>query len=1057
MPRPPTIIEIRLKNLADCLASTLEVLNELNDAFAPSFIQPISSTVASLLKHVQNIKQNKKECARLLENIYQVISEIINLHIKSEVAGSLSPAMTEQVGRFMKTLHKIFIYVEAQQDGNKIKQLFRSNEAHKLLKDCEKELDEAKKVFEVGASGALFKNIGEMKSATITRHKEILELISTISETNTTMDDSSVHLGANELENSSNSFSLLPSKPKIFYGRETELEKIIQMLAQPSPRIAILGGGGMGKTSLARAALHHQDTLARFEQRFFVSAEPATTSVELAALIGLHIGLNPGKDLTKAVVQYFLKELILDNLETVWGPIQSRARVEEFLSLLTDVQHLGLIITMRGAERPARVQWSHPFLSPLQPLSDHAAKQTFVDITDNSCSAEDFNQLLSFTDNLPLAVDLLAHLVDCEGLEHVLAQWQTEKTAMLCVGYDRKSNLDASINLSLSSPRITSESKELLSLLSILPNGLSDAELIQSNLPISNILSCKAALLATSLAHVNSNKRLLVLVPVREHIQQSSPPSPSLVYCLQKHFHALFKLFNNHRGEQWQPTIKQITLNLGNLQEVLQRSLDVDHSELADTVQCIIYLSNFYRLTGQGGTSLTGQIRHILPKITDHRIHIQFMTEVLGSEDNPTLPMEKVMTEGISHFKHINDPLLESSVYTSKKSNLKNALQLLSKAQESSQLSGDITQQYRVFLRIAVLQELSGNYAIAEKYTYKAQQLSELSADLYHSASALSTLAKCSTIMGNYCKSMIQVDQAKELLEICGMSGGVLDCQVRLQQAKIHLLKSEYTKAQSKFSDIGQTAFQTQQLTQYANASLNIAYIDIQIGAATADIWKNLSTAGKIYRSRDSYYESVAKMFEACMYLKENTFELARLAFQECLHTPITDRQSFCLEHLANIKAWPTTIEQSSWPMIYLGFAYKVKEKLALHKALLFVGDVFIASQDESTAFVLYTVALEGFKHMDVHQKQAECMLRLGDLAHAHGNTLAAIAHWKTARLLFERSSQMKDIAQIDSKLAAIEKAHEKALITLATLEAPHQQLHMLPGSKEESPDAVLV
>ncbi|KAJ6477734.1 hypothetical protein C8R45DRAFT_1157670, partial [Mycena sanguinolenta] len=293
-------------------------------------------------------------------------------------------------------------------------------------------------------------------------------------------------------------------------------------------RIPILGAGGMGKTSLARAALHHQDTLARFEQRFFVSAEPATTSVELTALIGLHIGLNPGTDLTAAVIQYFSRKpsslLILDNMETVWEPIQSRAEVEEFLSLLTDVEHLGLIITMRGAERPARVKWTHPFLLPLQPLSNHAAKQTFMDITDNSYSAEDFNQLLSFTDNLPLAVDLLAHLVDCEGLDNVLARWETEKTAMLSVGYDRKSNLDASINLSLSSPRITSESKGLLSLLSILPNGLSDAELIQSKLPISHILTCKAALVATSLAYQSSNKRLLVLMPVREHIQKSSPP-----------------------------------------------------------------------------------------------------------------------------------------------------------------------------------------------------------------------------------------------------------------------------------------------------------------------------------------------------------------------------------------------------------------------------------------------------------------------------------------------------------------------------------------------------
>ncbi|KAJ6492336.1 P-loop containing nucleoside triphosphate hydrolase protein, partial [Mycena sanguinolenta] len=335
----------------------------------------------------------------------------------------------------------------------------------------------------------------------------------------------------------------LPSIPKIFYGREAELEAITRMFSQEAPRVAILGGGGMGKTSLARAVLHHPDTLTKFEQRFFVSAEPATTSIELAALIGLHIGLNPGQDLTKAVVQYFAKNssslLILDNLETVWEPIQSRSAVEEFLALLSDVQHLGLIVTMRGAERPAKVRWTHPFLLPLQPLSDDAAQQTFMDITDGSHSVEDFKKLLSFTDNMPLAVDLLAHLVDFESLEYVLARWETEKTSMLSVGHDRKSNLDVSINLSLSCPRITSESKELLSLLSILPNGLSDAELVQSKLPIANILSCKATLLATSLAYQNSNKRLMLLMPIREYVRQFSPPSSCLVHSLCKCFYAL--------------------------------------------------------------------------------------------------------------------------------------------------------------------------------------------------------------------------------------------------------------------------------------------------------------------------------------------------------------------------------------------------------------------------------------------------------------------------------------------------------------------------------------
>jgi Cdc6-like AAA superfamily ATPase len=147
---------------------------------------------------------------------------------------------------------------------------------------------------------------------------------------------------------SSASFSMLPSKPKIFHGRESEMEHIRKILSQESPRVAILGGGGMGKTSLARAVLHHPDTSAKFEDRFFVSAESATTSIELAALIGLHVGLKPGTNLTRPVVQYLSCKpsclLVLDNLETVWEPVQSRGGIEEFLALLTAVKHLAIIV-----------------------------------------------------------------------------------------------------------------------------------------------------------------------------------------------------------------------------------------------------------------------------------------------------------------------------------------------------------------------------------------------------------------------------------------------------------------------------------------------------------------------------------------------------------------------------------------------------------------------------------------------------------------------------------------------------------------------------------------
>ncbi|KAJ7434677.1 P-loop containing nucleoside triphosphate hydrolase protein, partial [Mycena latifolia] len=411
-----------------------------------------------------------------------------------------------------------------------------------LFKECRAGLQQALELFKIDTSAAILADTLKMQEMTKKLHEELLDLFSNMTEGSSDR-TSSIYQSFIGSQNSSISFGLLPAKPKIFHGRELELQEILQNFRnKEAPRVAILGTGGIGKTSLAKAALHHPHISANYETKLFVACDSATTSIELAALVGSNIGLKPGRNLTKTVVQHFAHGppclLVLDNLETSWEPVESRGGVEEFISLLSEVSHLALIITMRGAERPFKVHWTHPFLPPLKPLADHAARQTFIDITDNDHDKEEITQLLELTDNMPLAVTLLANLVDYEGCSSVLARWKTENTYMLSTGHDKSSNLNSSIAISLSCPRMTSGAKNLLSLLSILPDGLSNVELLQSGLPVPDILTCKAVLLQTSLAYTDS-KRLKVLVPIREYMQHIHPPSPSLVRPLRKHFHLL--------------------------------------------------------------------------------------------------------------------------------------------------------------------------------------------------------------------------------------------------------------------------------------------------------------------------------------------------------------------------------------------------------------------------------------------------------------------------------------------------------------------------------------
>ncbi|KAJ7181058.1 hypothetical protein C8R46DRAFT_1319617 [Mycena filopes] len=630
MPHPHSTIEIRINNITAYLTPALNLLGELNDAFGLPYVQPIIKTTQALITGLQNVKHNKDECFRLVESIHEILYSIIWLHLKSEAFGTGSLAVFEAIGDFTTTLHKIYMFIQIQQDGNRIKQFFRQAEANKLLKECRAGLDQAIEVFkgvtdQQGQTGVtVLRDVMQVQTEADNMHKELLELISTLSDTDGTMSDRS---------------SL------VLYGMTNGSQK--RILAQNAPRIAILGGGGMGKTSLARATLHHSDTCSRFEARFFVSAEAATTAVELAALIGPHLGLDPGPNLIKLVVQYFAQQtssclLVLDNLETPWEPLESRSAVEEFMSLLAGVKHLALMITMRGAERPGRVQWTHPFLQPLEPLSDHAALQIFEDITDDSHLSDEKTQLLQLTENIPLALDLMAHLVEYEGLSNVLTRWKTKKTSLLSLGYDRTSNIDASIAISLSSPRLTSGSRELLSLLSILPDGLSDVELVQSNLPIKNILGCKSVLIATSLAYKDNKGRFRSLVPIREHVRQFSPPLETLVQSLRKLFHDLLALWQKYSDSRLSSVLTQITANLANLDEVLQWGLRPKSPDLAETIQSTISLNSFYSMTRDGRTHLLNQIPIDLCGPQERVLHIIGYLRGFPSE----IETQTLLTEG---------------------------------------------------------------------------------------------------------------------------------------------------------------------------------------------------------------------------------------------------------------------------------------------------------------------------------------------------------------------------------------------------------------------------
>ncbi|KAJ7192592.1 P-loop containing nucleoside triphosphate hydrolase protein, partial [Mycena pura] len=221
-----------------------------------------------------------------------------------------------------------------------------------------------------------------------------------------------------------------PALPKIFHGRDSELEIILDLLLGDSARAAILGPGGMGKTTLAMAILHHPAIIEKYPLRHFISCESANTDSDLIRTVGVHFGIEPTPHLSKIIVRHLQKcgpcILVLDNLETPWEPLEFREQVEEFLSLMADTATLALLITMRGAERPAKVKWSRPFLPALRPLSSLATRQIFIDIADepDAGDARALDELLELSGSLPLAASLMANIASFEGYSATVSRWR---------------------------------------------------------------------------------------------------------------------------------------------------------------------------------------------------------------------------------------------------------------------------------------------------------------------------------------------------------------------------------------------------------------------------------------------------------------------------------------------------------------------------------------------------------------------------------------------------------------------------------------------------------
>jgi tetratricopeptide (TPR) repeat protein len=364
--------------------------------------------------------------------------------------------------------------------------------------------------------------------------------------------------------------------------------------------------------------------------------------------------------------------------------------------------------------------------------------------------------------------------------------------------------------------------------------------------------------------------------------------------------------------------------------------------------------------------------------------------------------------------------------YYATKHNMSRALHALESAIELSVSSGHLAQQSSTLLSMARIQSVLGRHHASRAHALEAQRCSRASGNLYMEARSLFREATSCTFMGDYKNSSFLLRRGRELLRLCGMSGGNLDHNMMDREADIHLLKSEYPEARSIHTQIVEGTAAEQDTYMLAVGLLNIAEIDVIIGADASGISLNVEKARAVL-SAVSFLRGLiyADMILADLCLRDGHISTAWSKFIHLLHSAWgnnSEMVAYGLERLANGSRWTDTPLDWRWPMVYLAHSKTTHERLPLNKSLCFLGDVFLAIGDEETAQTLFIVALDGFNYMDVHQGRADCMLRLGDIAKRRGDSVKATTFWNDARPLFERSMQAKDAARVDARLASLDQ-----------------------------------
>ncbi|KAF9783190.1 hypothetical protein BJ322DRAFT_1110074 [Thelephora terrestris] len=244
-----------------------------------------------------------------------------------------------------------------------------------------------------------------------------------------------------------------PPPPRACFGRDKLIEEIVGLAENLEP-VALIGAGGIGKTSIALAVLHHDRIMDRFgDNRRFIRCDRFPASyLQFLARISQVVGAgveNP-EDLTPLRPFLASREMILflDNAESILDP-QGRDSREIYAAVeeLSRFKNICLGITSRITTVPSYCK------RPVVPtLSAESACEIFYANHTNGGRSDIIGDLVRQLDFHALSITLLATTAaeNVWDYDRLAKEWDARRVQVLQTHHNE--SLAATIELSLNSP-----------------------------------------------------------------------------------------------------------------------------------------------------------------------------------------------------------------------------------------------------------------------------------------------------------------------------------------------------------------------------------------------------------------------------------------------------------------------------------------------------------------------------------------------------------------------------------------------------------------------------